>query len=84
MVRVACRTTSKKLFDEGLKDAEPDDFVILSDSDEIPISKLNLNDSKKFVVFSKNVLSKLNLQNLKESNDCSKIMKKYILRLCKI
>ena len=69
---------------EGLKDAEPDDFVILSDSDEIPdFAKIsNLNDSKKFVAFSQKMfMYKLKLQNLKESKWIgSKITKKKYIK----
>tara|TARA_Y100000768_G_scaffold286409_1_gene220751 strand:+ start:7153 stop:7953 length:801 start_codon:yes stop_codon:yes gene_type:complete len=65
---------------EGIKDALPDDFIILSDSDEIPdFTKLtNLNNNKKFVAFSQKMfMYKLNLQNLTESNWIgSKITKK--------
>ena len=65
---------------EGIKNASPDDFIILSDSDEIPdFSKiLNLNDNKKFMAFSQKMfMYKINLQNLRESNWIgSKITKK--------
>ena len=65
---------------EGIKDALPDDFVILSDSDEIPdLKKIkNMNKNKKFVAFSQKMfMYKLNLQNLSESNWIgSKITKK--------
>ena len=65
---------------EGIKHASPDDFIILSDSDEIPdFSKiLNLNDDKKFMAFSQKMfMYKINLQNLRESNWIgSKITKK--------
>ena len=56
---------------EGIQDASPDDFVILSDSDEIPdLSKLKeINPNKKFIAFSQKMfMYKLNLQNLDESN----------------
>jgi len=56
---------------EGLKDAKPDDLIILSDSDEIPdLEKLKyMNKNKKFIAFSHKMFSyKLNLQNLDESN----------------
>ena len=56
---------------EGIKDSSPDDFVILSDSDEIPdLSKLKeINPNKKFIAFSQKMfMYKLNLQNLDESN----------------
>ena len=65
---------------EGIKDAAPDDFIILSDSDEIPdFDKVqNLNNNKKFIAFSQKMfMYKLNLQNFKESNWIgSKITKK--------
>ncbi len=63
---------------EGIKDASPDDYIILSDSDEIPdLSKVNII-KKKFVAFSQKMfMYKLNLQNLRESNWIgSKITKK--------
>ncbi len=56
---------------EGLKDAKPDDFIILSDSDEIPdLEKLKyIKKDKKFIAFSQKMYTyKLNLQNLDESN----------------
>ena len=39
---------------EGLKDAKPDDLIILSDSDEIPdLEKLKyIKKGKKFIAFS--------------------------------
>tara|TARA_Y200000002_G_scaffold377501_1_gene383210 strand:+ start:832 stop:1632 length:801 start_codon:yes stop_codon:yes gene_type:complete len=65
---------------EGIKDALPDDYIILSDSDEIPdFTKItNLNNNKKFMAFSQKMfMYKLNLQNLTESNWIgSKITKK--------
>ncbi len=65
---------------EGIKEASPEDFVILSDSDEIPdFTKIkDINKNKKFVAFSQKMfMYKLNLQNLKESNWIgSKITKK--------
>ena len=64
----------------GIKDAAPDDLIILSDNDEIPdLTKLNLiNNKKKFFAFSQKMfMYKLNLQNLNESNWIgSKITKK--------
>ena len=67
---------------EGIKDASPDDLIILSDSDEIPdLSKLSLiKNSKKFIAFSQKMfMYKLNLQNLKESGWIgSRITKKNI------
>jgi len=65
---------------EGIKDALPDDLIILSDSDEIPdLSKIKeINIKKKFAAFSQKMfMYKLNLQNLDESNWIgSKITKK--------
>ena len=65
---------------EGIKDAQPDDYIVLSDSDEIPdFTKIkNLNTSKKYLAFSQKMfMYKLNLQNLNESNWIgSKITKK--------
>tara|TARA_Y100001936_G_C15974719_1_gene613129 strand:+ start:356 stop:1156 length:801 start_codon:yes stop_codon:yes gene_type:complete len=55
---------------EGIKDASPEDYIILSDSDEIPdLTKLNeIKKSKKFIAFSQKMfMYKLNLQNLDES-----------------
>ena len=68
---------------QGLKDAQPDDLIILSDSDEIPdLEKLKyIKKGKKFIAFSQKMFTyKLNLQNLDESNWIgSKItQKKYI------
>ena len=56
---------------KGLKNAQPDDIIILSDSDEIPdLTKLNeIKKNKKFIAFSQKMfMYKLNLQNLDESN----------------
>ena len=56
---------------EGIKDASPEDFIILSDSDEIPdLAKLSqVKKNKKFIVFAQKMfMYKLNLQNLNESN----------------
>ena len=65
---------------EGIKDASPDDLIILSDSDEIPdLTKLsNINKTSKFIAFSQQMfMYKLNLKNLDESNWIgSKITKK--------
>ena len=65
---------------EGIKDASPDDLIILSDSDEIPdLTKLKtINKMSKFVAFSQQMfMYKLNLKNLDESNWIgSKITKK--------
>ena len=55
---------------EGIKDASPDDLIILSDSDEIPdLKKISeINKNKKFIAFSQKMfMYKLNLQNLNES-----------------
>ena len=69
---------------EGIKDASPEDLIILSDSDEIPdLTKLeNINKNKKFVAFSQKMfMYKLNLQNLDESNWIgSKITKKKYIK----
>ena len=70
---------------EGLKNAEDNDLIILSDSDEIPdLNKLNtIKKTTKFTAFSQKMfMYKLNLQNLNESNWIgSKITqkKKYII-----
>ena len=65
---------------EGIKDASPEDLIILSDSDEIPdLTKLkDINKNKKFIAFSQKMfMYKLNLQNIDESNWIgSKITKK--------
>ena len=65
---------------EGIKDASPNDIIILSDSDEIPdLNKLyEIDQKKKFIAFSQKMfMYKLNLQNLNESNWIgSKITKK--------
>jgi len=56
---------------EGLIDANDNDLIILSDSDEIPdLTKLNqIKKSTKFTAFSQMMfMYKLNLQNLNESN----------------
>jgi len=56
---------------EGLKKAEDNDLILLSDSDEIPdMKKLDLiKPSTKFTAFSQKMfMYKLNLQNLNESN----------------
>ena len=69
---------------EGIKDASPDDLIILSDSDEIPdLSKLSLiKNNKKFIAFSQKMfMYKLNLQNSKESGWIgSRITKKKYLK----
>ena len=69
---------------EGIRDASPDDFIILSDSDEIPDFKKipDINKNKKFVAFSQKMfMYKINLQNLRESNWIgSKITKKKYIK----
>ena len=69
---------------EGIKDALPDDLIILSDSDEIPdLTKLHeIKNKKKFIAFSQKMfMYKLNLQNLDESNWIgSKITKKKYIK----
>ena len=69
---------------EGIKDALPDDYIVLSDSDEIPdFSKIkNINSTKKYLAFSQKMfMYKLNLQNLNESNWIgSKITKKKYIK----
>jgi beta-1,4-mannosyl-glycoprotein beta-1,4-N-acetylglucosaminyltransferase len=55
----------------GIKNASPEDLIILSDSDEIPdLTKLSeINKNKKFIAFSQKMfMYKLNLQNLDESD----------------
>mgnify|MGYP001161468574 FL=1 len=55
----------------GLKNANENDLIILSDSDEIPdLDKLSeINKKTKFTAFSQMMfMYKLNLQNLNESN----------------
>ena len=68
----------------GIKDASSEDYIILSDSDEIPdFTKIkNINKNKKFVAFSQKMfMYKLNLQNLRESNWIgSKITKKKYIK----
>ena len=65
---------------DGIKDASPEDTIILSDSDEIPdMTKLKrIGKNKKYIAFSQKMfMYKLNLQNLDESNWIgSKITKK--------
>ena len=72
----------------GLKDASPEDLIILSDSDEIPdLSKIkNINRNKKFIAFSQKMfMYKLNLLNVEESGWIgSKITRRKIFLLCKI
>ena len=68
----------------GLKDAQQDDLIILSDSDEIPdLKRLSeIKKGKKFIAFSQKMfMYKLNLQNIDESNWIgSKITKKKYLK----
>jgi beta-1,4-mannosyl-glycoprotein beta-1,4-N-acetylglucosaminyltransferase len=55
----------------GLKQANDNDLVLISDSDEIPdLRKLkHMNNKKRFIAFSQKMfMYKLNLQNLEESN----------------
>ena len=55
----------------GLKNANNDDLVLLSDSDEIPdLTKLNqIKKNTKYKAFSQMMfMYKINLQNLNESN----------------
>ena len=64
----------------GIKDASPDDLIILSDTDEIPdMTKIDqIKQNKRYIAFcQKMFMYKLNLQNLSESNWIgSKITKK--------
>ena len=55
---------------KGLKNANDNDLVILSDVDEIPdLNKLNEYDKNKYAVFSQKMfMYKLNFFNLKENN----------------
>ncbi|MFL2889516.1 MAG: hypothetical protein ACJZ4O_01545 [Pelagibacteraceae bacterium] len=56
---------------EGLKSANDEDLIILSDSDEIPdLKKLNqIKKKTKYTAFSQKMfMYKLNLQNINESN----------------
>ena len=68
---------------KGIKDASPEDLIILSDTDEIPdLKKIGeIKDNKKYIAFSQKMfMYKLNLQNLDESNWIgSKITKKKYL-----
>ena len=68
---------------KGIKDASPDDLIILSDTDEIPdLKKIGeIKDNKKYIAFSQKMfMYKLNLQNLDESNWIgSKVTKKKYL-----
>ena len=54
----------------GLKDANDNDLILLSDVDEIPnLNKLNEYDKNKYAVFSQKMfMYKLNFLNLKENN----------------
>jgi len=55
---------------KGLKNANDNDLIILSDVDEIPdLNKLNKFNKNKYAVFSQKMfMYKLNLLNLKENN----------------
>ena len=55
---------------KGIKNADDNDLIILSDVDEIPnLNKLNEFDKKKYAVFSQKMfMYKLNLLNLMENN----------------
>ena len=55
---------------KGIKDADDNDLIILSDVDEIPnLNKLNEFDKNKYAVFSQKMfMYKLNLLNLRENN----------------
>ena len=56
---------------DGLLNANDDDLIILSDSDEIPdLAKLNqIKKNTKFTAFAQKMfMYKMNLQNLRESN----------------
>ena len=55
---------------KGLKKANDNDLIILSDVDEIPdLTKLHLYDKSKYAVFSQKMfMYKLNLLNLEENN----------------
>ena len=68
---------------KGIKDASPDDLIILSDTDEIPdLKKIGeIKNNKKYIAFSQKMfMYKFNLQNLNESNWIgSKITKKKYL-----
>ena len=68
----------------GIKDASPEDLIILSDSDEIPdLRKLNkINKDKKYIAFSQKMyMYKINIQNIEESNWIgSKITKKKYIK----
>ena len=69
---------------EGIKNANDEDTIILSDSDEIPdLTKLNqIKKKKKYIAFSQKMfMYKLNIQNVNESNWIgSKIVKKKYLK----
>tara|TARA_B100001121_G_scaffold190242_1_gene166160 strand:- start:228 stop:1028 length:801 start_codon:yes stop_codon:yes gene_type:complete len=69
---------------DGIKDAQPDDLIILSDSDEIPdLKKMDkIKKNKKYIAFSQTMfMYKINLQNVNESNWIgSKITKKKYIK----
>lgn len=73
----------------GIKNASPDDLIILSDSDEIPdLDKISeIKSNKKYIAFSQKMfMYKINLLNLNETNWIgSKITKKkYIISMQKL
>ena len=73
---------------KGIKDAKDSDFIILSDSDEIPdLSKIDqIEKNKKYIAFSQKMfMYKLNLQNINESNWIGReSLKKKIFFQCRI
>jgi len=61
----------RNYINKGLEEANENDLIVLSDSDEIPdLTKLNqIKTKSKFIAFSQMMfMYKLNLQNLNESN----------------
>ena len=72
------------MHNKRVKNANDDDLIILSDSDEIPdLEKLGeIKKNKKFIAFSQKMfMYKLNLQNIDESNWIgSKVVKKKNLK----
>ena len=72
---------------KGIKDAKDSDFIILSDSDEIPdLSKIDqIEKNKKYIAFSQKMfMYKLNLQNINESNWIGSRIAKKIFFQCRI
>ena len=66
-----CEKFQREKILDGIKDANEDDYIIYSDSDEIPdLTKLSeINHRKKYVAFcQKMFMYKLNLQNLKSDS----------------